>query len=74
LDHERGIREEGLLRETEAGGTVAGELRAEGATGHGIDRDDVRRAAKEALVEREQELKGDGRRGDPEPPDGRRRV
>lgn len=54
MDRDRGIREEQLRREAEAG---------RGRTdvaGQGVTRDDMRRAAKEALVEREEELKGDG--------------
>jgi len=75
LDRERGIREEGLSREAEAGQTAGRPVTGEGAgltdrrsgvesgAGRGIDRDDARRAAKDALIEREQELKGDGAYG-----------
>jgi MIP family channel proteins len=69
LDRDREIREEQLRREAEAGRTVGRPVDGqpldvrrggtEGA-GRGIDRDDMRRAAKEGLIEREEELKGDG--------------
>jgi MIP family channel proteins len=69
LGRDREIREEQLRREAEArsraGKPVDGQpldaRRAgnEGA-GRGITRDDMRRAAKDALIEREQELEGDG--------------
>ncbi|HEV2092095.1 MAG TPA: MIP/aquaporin family protein [Rubrobacter sp.] len=70
MDRDREVREEQLRREAEAGRTngrlVDGQpLDARrggtnGVAGRGISRDDMRRAAKDALVEREEELKSDG--------------
>jgi MIP family channel proteins len=69
LDRDREIREEQLRREAEAGRTTGRpvdgqplDARRGGteSTGRGIDKDDMRRAAKEGLIEREEELKGDG--------------
>ncbi len=74
MDRDRDIHEEQLRREAETnrtagrpvdgpstdarrGGTEGG---TEGAAGQRITRDDMRRASKEALIEREEELKGDG--------------
>ncbi len=69
MDRDREIREEQLRREAEAGRTAArpadgSPLDARrGATeggGQRLTRDDVRRGAKEALIEREKELTPDG--------------
>ncbi len=71
LERDREIREEQLRREAEARRTATGSSAegpplatrrdgTDGVAGHGISRDDMRRAAKEGLIEREEELKGDG--------------
>ena len=69
MGRDREIREEQLRREAEArrtaGRPVDGsplDARRGGTEGGGqrLSRDDVRRGAKEALIEREEELKGDG--------------
>jgi MIP family channel proteins len=70
MGRDREIREEQLRREAEAvrtaGRPVDGQpldARSGGTerdAGRGISRDDMRRAAKEGLIEREEELKGDG--------------
>ena len=69
MGRDRELREEQLRREAEAGRTVGRPV--DGATpdahrvgtdggGQRLSRDDVRRGAKEALLEREEELKSDG--------------
>jgi len=69
MGRDREIREEQLRREAEAGRTarppVDGaplDARRGGAEGggQGLSREEMRRAAKEGLIEREEELKGDG--------------
>jgi MIP family channel proteins len=69
MGRDREIREEQLRREAEADRTVGRpvdgsplDVRRVGTEGGGqhLSRDDMRRAAKEALIEREEELKGDG--------------
>ena len=70
MGHDREIREEQLRRETEAGRTAArpidgspldaGRGAATGVGGERLSRDDVRRGAKDALIERENELTPDG--------------
>ena len=69
MGRDREIREEQLRREAEADRTVGRpvdgsplDARRGGTEGGGqrLSRDDVRRGAKEALIEREEELKGDG--------------
>ena len=69
MGRDREIREEQLRREAEAGRTVGRpvdgatpDARRVGTDGGGqrLSRDDVRRGAKEALLEREEELKSDG--------------
>ena len=69
MGRDREIREEQLRREAEAGRTSGRPLdsppldgRRVGTDGDGqrLSRDDVRRGAKEALLEREEELKSDG--------------
>jgi MIP family channel proteins len=69
MGRDREIREEQLRREAEAGRTAGRpvdgsplDARRGGTEGGGqhLSRDDMRRAAKEGLIEREEELKGDG--------------
>ena len=69
MGRDREIREEQLRREVEAGRTAGRpvdgsplDTRRGGTEGGGqhLSRDDMRRAAKEGLIEREEELKGDG--------------
>ena len=69
MGRDREIREEQLRREAEAGRTAGGPVNGapldarRGGTeggGQGLSRDDVRRGAKEALIEREKELTPDG--------------
>ena len=70
MGRDREIREEQLRRETEAGRTAArpidgspldaGRGAATGVGGERLSRDDVRRGAKDALIERENELTPDG--------------
>ena len=69
MDRDREIREEQLRREAEAGRTAGRpvdgsplDARRGGTEGVGqrLSRDDVRRGAKEALIEREKELTPDG--------------
>jgi MIP family channel proteins len=70
MGRDREIREEQLRREAEAGRTAArpvdgspldaGRGAATGGGGQRLTRDDVRRGAKEALIERERELTPDG--------------
>ncbi|CAA9478470.1 MAG: Aquaporin Z [uncultured Rubrobacteraceae bacterium] len=69
MGRDREIREEQLRREAEAGRTAGrpvdgapADARRGGTDGGGqrLSRDDVRRGAREALLEREEELKSDG--------------
>src|SRR4028119_765492 len=70
MGRDREIREEQLRREAEAGRTAArpvdgspldaGRGAATEGGGQHLSRDDMRRAAKEGLIEREEELQGDG--------------
>src|ERR671926_208419 len=52
-------RSRGTVGPGVAGGSVAGSV-AEGRTGQHITREDIRRAARDGMVDREEELKGDG--------------